>query len=174
MAEICTVTTLAAKRNEIEPAIAAYEKRLPQVRADLSHVSVCIAIFEASGDVAGVLSYVDTHCMFARGELMTLCKQALASGPKTTKELALHVMAAKALDTGDKVFAHGMATRPIHALRQQWRRGLIQGEGKVKGARVWSELTCESSTTRRRTLPIHFVKWISLISLDGAGTIPYI
>jgi hypothetical protein len=67
---------------------------------------------------------------------MQLCKDALAGGPKTTKELALHVMKAKGLDSGDKVLAHAMASRMIHALRQQWRRGLIQGEGKVKGARV--------------------------------------
>jgi hypothetical protein len=70
--------------------------------------------------------------------MMTLCKDALASGPKTTKELALYVMKAKGLDTGDKVLAHAMALRLIHALRQQWRRGLIAGEGKVKGARVWA------------------------------------
>jgi hypothetical protein len=44
--------------------------------------------------------------MFARGEMVRLCKEALASGPKTTKELALHVMASKGLDTGDKVLAH--------------------------------------------------------------------
>ena len=62
---------------------------------------------------------------------MTLCKQALASGPKTTKELALHVMAAEGLDTGDKVLAHALAMRLIYALRQQWRR-VISGEGKIK------------------------------------------
>jgi len=82
------------------------------------------------------MPYVDTHRLFPRGELMQLCKDALAGGPKTTKELALHVMKAKGLDSGDKVLAHAMASRMIHALRQQWRRGLIQGEGKVKGARV--------------------------------------
>jgi hypothetical protein len=38
-------------------------------------------------------------------------QEALASGPKTTKELALHVMASKGLDTGDKVLAHAMARR---------------------------------------------------------------
>ena len=54
------------------------------------------------------------------------------------KELALHVKEAKGLDTGDKVLAHAMATRLIHALRQQWRRGLISGEGKGKGARIWA------------------------------------
>jgi hypothetical protein len=72
--------------------------------------------------------------------MMRLCKDALASGPKTTKELALIVMAAKGLDTGDKVLARAMATRMIHALRQQWRRGHLNGQGKVKGARVWESL----------------------------------
>jgi hypothetical protein len=42
-------------------------------------------------------------------------------------------MAAKRLDTGDKVLARAMATRMIHALRQQWRREHLDGEGKVKG-----------------------------------------
>ena len=137
MTEIRTVTTLPSKRTEIISAIASDEKRLAQARADLSHVNACIALFEVTGEPGAVTPYVDSHRMFARGELMKLCKEALASGPKTTKELALHVMAAKSLDTGDKVLAHAMAMRLIHALRQQWRRGLIQGDGKVKGARIW-------------------------------------
>ena len=138
MAEIRTVTTLRRKRIEIIGSIAQYEKRLAQARADLSHVNACIALFEVSGEPGAVPPHVDTHRMSARGELMTLCKQALASGPETTKELALHVMAAKGLDTGDKVLAHAMATRLIHGLRQQLRRGLLSGDGKVKGARLWA------------------------------------
>jgi hypothetical protein len=53
--------------------------------------------------------YVDLHRLFVRSEMMRLCKEALASRPKTTKELALIVMAAKDLHTGDKVLAraHG-------------------------------------------------------------------
>ena len=137
MAEIRAVTTLRSKRVEIISSIAQYERRIAQARADLSHVNACIALFEVSSEPGAVPPYVDTHRLFARGELMTLCKQALASGPKTTKELALHVMASKGLDTGDKVLEHAMATRLIHALRQQWRRGLISGEAKVKGVRVW-------------------------------------
>lgn len=138
MVEIRTVTTLRSKRAEILASIALYEKRLAQARADLAHVTACITIFEASGDGEDVSSYVDTHHMSARGEIICLCKGALASGPKTTKELALHVMAAKGLDTGDKVLAHAMAQRMIHALRQQWRRGLLQDGGKNGGARVWA------------------------------------
>jgi len=122
MTEIRTVTTLPSKRTEIISAIASYEKRLTQARADLSHVNACTALFEVTGEPGAVTPYVDTHRMFARGELMKLCKEALASGPKTTKELALHIMAAKGLDTGDKVLAHAMAMRRIHALRQHWRR----------------------------------------------------
>ena len=106
-------------------------KRLAQARADLAHVTAGITIFEASGDGEDVSSYVDTHRMFARGEMVRLCKEALASGPKTTKELALHVMASKGLDTGDKVLEHAMAQRMIHALRQPWRHGQLQDDGKV-------------------------------------------
>jgi hypothetical protein len=35
-----------------------------------------------------------------RGEAITLCKDALASGPFNTRQLAMWVMAAKGLDTG--------------------------------------------------------------------------
>src|SRR5271154_3713257 len=136
MAEIRTVTTLRSKRAEILASISLYEKRLAQARADLAHVTACIAIFEASGDGEELSSYVDTHRLFARGEMIALCKQALAGGAKTTKELALHVMAAKGLDTGDRVLAHAMAQRMIHALRQQERRGGLVDGGKIKGSRV--------------------------------------
>lgn len=149
MAEIRTVTTLRSKKAEILASIAQYEKRIAQARADLSHVNTCIALFEATGEPGALSPYVDTHRLFARGEMMRLCKDTLASGPKTTKELALHVMAAKGLDGGDKVTAHAMAMRLIHALRAQWRRGLISGEGKVKGARVWALVHSLDSNTPR-------------------------
>ena len=138
MAEIRTVTTLRAKRAEILASITLYEKRLAQARADLAHVTACISIFEATGDGEELSSYVDTHRLFARGEMIALCKEALASGPKTTKELALYVMGRKGLDTGDRVLAHAMAQRMIHALRMQHARGGLLDGGKVKGSRVWA------------------------------------
>ena len=42
-------------------------------------------------------------------------------------------MAAKGLDIGDKVLAKAIAGRLIHALRQQWRRGLIYATEKYLG-----------------------------------------
>lgn len=137
MAEIRTVTTLRSKRDEIAASIRLYEQQLAQARADLSHVTAAIRIFEASGDPKGMARYVDTHRLFKRGEPMALCKEALASGPKTTRELAKHVMAAKGLDTGDKVLAKGIGSQLIHALRMQAHRKAIVMVGKRNGVSVW-------------------------------------
>ena len=49
-------------------------------------------------------------------------------------------MAAKGLDTGDKVLAKAMAGRLIHALRMQAKRGKIAVSGKERGAIVWEHL----------------------------------
>src|SRR5471032_2891524 len=103
MAEIRTVTTLNHKRDEILHSIRLYERQLEQARADLAHVTAAIRIFEASGDHKDMPKYVDVHRQFKRGEPIILCKQALASGPMTTRELVQHLMKAKGLEPGDKV-----------------------------------------------------------------------
>lgn len=137
MSEIRTVTTLRHKRDEIAASIRLYEQQLAQARADLAHVTAAIRIFEASGDPKGMARYVDTHRLFKRGEPIALCKEALTSGPKTTRELAKHVMAAKGLDVGDKVLAKGIGQQLIHALRMQNQRGGIVMIGKRHGLSVW-------------------------------------
>ena len=137
MAEIRTVTTLRRKRDEITRAIANYEKRLAQARADLAHINAAITIFAASGDRQVMPPYVDVHRILKRGEAMALCKAALASGPMNTRQLALHVMRAKGFDPGDKVLAKAIAGRLIHALRMQAQRGIIALDGKRRGISVW-------------------------------------
>jgi hypothetical protein len=81
--------------------------------------------------------YVDVCRLFARGEPIALYKEALASGPKSTRELALQVMEAKGLDTGDKVLAKAVASQLICALRMQASRGRIVRDGKKGNALVW-------------------------------------
>jgi hypothetical protein len=137
MSEIRTVTTLKSKREEILFSIRLYEDRIKQARADLAHVTAAIRIFEASGDPKEMSRYVDTHRMFKRGEPIAVCKEALASGPKSTRELALHVMQSKGLDTGDKVLAKAVASQLIHSLRMQSQRGRIVRDGKKGAALVW-------------------------------------
>jgi hypothetical protein len=125
------------KADEIRASIIAYEKRLAQARVDLAHINAAITLFEASGDREAVAPYADVHRLFRRGEPMELCKAALASGPMTTKELALHCMAAKGLDTGDKVLAKAITGRLIHALRMQAGRKALEMVGKQRGQSVW-------------------------------------
>ena len=126
MSEIRTVTTLRSKRDEIELSIRLYEGRIKQARADLAH------------DPQEMGRYVDTHRLMKRGEPIDLCKEALASGPKSTRELALYVMQAKGLDTGDKVLAKAVAAQLIHSLRMQALRGRIVRDGKKGAAQVWA------------------------------------
>jgi hypothetical protein len=154
MAEIRTVATLRSKRDEILASIKLYEKRLAQARADLSHVTACIAIFEASGELGAIPSYIDTHRMFARGELIALGKQSLASGPKTTKgtrpihhggEGPRHRRQGTSARHGDVAHSRAAATMaagPAERRRQgQGRAGLgvaalsVVKEGKRKTAR---------------------------------------
>jgi hypothetical protein len=137
MTDSTTVATLTNKRNEIERAITKYEKALAQARADLAHINAAIAIFDASGERTEIAPYVDVHRLLARGEAMTLCKQALADGPMNTRQLALYVMDAKGMDTTDRVLAKSVASRLIHALRQQWRRGKIERRTVTRGVSVW-------------------------------------
>ena len=138
MAEIRTVTTLKYKRDEITRAIAAYEKKIAQAKADLAHINAAIRIFEL-GDAEGKFAapYVDIYRLFQRGEMVAICREALTTGPLNTRQLSQAVMKAKGLDIGDKVLAKAIGYRLIHALRIQARNGKIVALGREKAARVW-------------------------------------
>jgi hypothetical protein len=137
MAEIRTVTTLKRKREEIGASIRMYEKKITQARADLAHVAAAIRIFEASDRPADLAQYVDHYRLFKRGEPWAICAAALASGPLSTKELALALMRAKGLDLADAVLAKAIGNRLIHSLRMQEHNGRVKRQGKRKGVSVW-------------------------------------
>jgi hypothetical protein len=138
MAEIRTVTTLQRKRRQIAASIKLYERQIAQARSDLAHVEATIRIFAASGRPADIARYVDTYRLFKRGEPWAICSAALAKqGPLDTRELALALMAAKGMDTGDKVLAKGLTNRLIHSLRMQEHRGRVKRDGKRKGVTIW-------------------------------------
>jgi len=139
MAEIRTVTTLRSKAAEIQRSIVGYEHRLAQARADLSHVTAAIAIFEASGDREAMGAYVDVHRIWKRGDMMRLCRGFLESeGPLSTPALTQRLMTASGLDAGDQVLAKAICLKLVYALRAQHLRGRIGDAGKAGGARVWS------------------------------------
>jgi hypothetical protein len=137
MADSRTAETLRNKRNEIARSIDDYEARLAQARADLAHIDAAITIFAAGDGASPARPYVDFHRLFKRGEMAAICRNALASGPKNTRQLAALILEAKGLEGGDKVLAKAFAHRLIHVLRIQARGGKIVGMGRDKAARVW-------------------------------------
>jgi hypothetical protein len=68
MAEIRTVTTLRSKRAEIIAAIANYEKRLAQARADLAHITAAITMLTSTdaSSVARLSAYATKRSPAAR------------------------------------------------------------------------------------------------------------
>ena len=93
MAEIRTVTTLKYKRDEITRAIVNYENKIAQAKVDLAHINAAIRIFEIGEDGRRrrrkhVAPYVDIYRMFKRGEMVAICKAALAKGPMNTRQLS--------------------------------------------------------------------------------------
>jgi hypothetical protein len=142
MAESQTLVVLRNKRDEIERAIASYEKAIEKAKRDLAHVNATLRLFESPAERTQFPVYVDTLRLFKRGEIVTLCKAALAQeGPLDTRELALRVVRAKGLDEGDTVLRQSIAYRIVQALRLQWKRGKIESPEKRAGARVWTLVT---------------------------------
>jgi hypothetical protein len=142
MGEIRTVTTLKFKRDEITRAIVNYENKIAQAKVDLAHINAAIRIFEIGEDGPAedgqhIAPYVDIYRMFKRGEMVAICKAALAKGPMNTRQLSGIVLNAKGLDATDKVLAKAISYRLIHALRIQARSGKLVGMGRDKAARIW-------------------------------------
>jgi hypothetical protein len=124
MAEPQVLSTLHAKRCEIERHIKEAEKRLKQARHDLAHVNATIRLFEVNGETKQFPAYVMLKQMFPRGDLARLCKEALAASEDSmdTRQLALHVMAEKGWDASDRALAVSVAKRIVTTLDELSRR----------------------------------------------------
>lgn len=132
------IRTLERKRDQIEQTIALYEKKIEAAKVDLAHVNATLRMFEAPEGRSQYPVYMDTLRLFKRGEIVRICKAALAEeGPLDTRELALSVMRAKGLDEGDTVLRTSITYRIVQAMRLQWKRGKIESPEKRDGVRVW-------------------------------------
>ena len=141
MAESQTLMVLRRKRDDIERAITSYEKEIAKARRDLAHVNATLRMFESPNERTEFPVYVDTLRLFRRGEIVTICKAALAEeGPLDTRELALRVIRAKGLDEADNVLRTSLALRIVQAMTLQRKRGTVKSPGKRRGVCVWGLL----------------------------------
>jgi hypothetical protein len=138
MADPHIVTTLRRKRDDIEIVIIAYRAKIEEAERDLSAVAATLRLFELNGEVEQFPAYLALGRYFKRGEIVGICKTALAAeGALDTRELAIRVIRAKGLDEGDKVLRKTVAFRVVQSLSIAAKRGKIFSANKSKGVRVW-------------------------------------
>ena len=138
MAEPQLIKTLTTKRKAIERAIAGYQKQIELCRRDLAHINATLVVFASPERRTQFPIYMDTLRLFKPREVTTLCKAALAAeGPLDTRELALRVIRAKALDEADNLLRRSIAFRIVQALGMQAKRGTLAKMPKRKGVRMW-------------------------------------
>jgi hypothetical protein len=139
MAEEHILSTLRKKRDDIRDMIAAYEKRIAEAKRDLLNINATIRLFEVNGETPQFPVHMGLHRLFARGELLALCVKALKASPAglDTRELALAVVRAKALDEADKVLRSAVGYKIVTILPRQARKGVVVDGGLRKGIKVW-------------------------------------
>lgn len=148
-----SIFQLRRKRNEIRDAIASYEVKLREARADLAAVLSTLRLFEVTGDPADLTPYMDLNRLFRRGETTELCLAALQEeGELDTRELTARVMAAKGLDASDKVLFQAIALRVVQTLRVRAIRGKqIDGSKRRRGVCLWRLTSADAAANSPST-----------------------
>jgi len=130
------------------PSIA-YEDKLDQAKAGLTHCVRCHRHLRwfRRGPVPQTPTSTPTGYSPA-SKIKPLAKKALLKSG--SRELVIHIMAAKELDTGDEVLGKAIASRMIHAHRQQcrtrgreeaWKYGRYQ-KNRHSFAIIWTVGNC--------------------------------
>lgn len=135
------VTTLTAKRDEIEAHIKVLRDQLRAAESDLSSVTAVLSLYELSPTTQTRFpAYAHLNRLFAYGEMFALAKEALTleGKPLTTREIALAIIRAKRWDERDMMLRKAVAYRLIQSLGTAARQGRIGDAGKRKGVRVWA------------------------------------
>lgn len=138
MSDPQVINTLRTKADNLAGYIRKLEADMAQARIDLAHVNATLALFEAPGADTPFPMHYNLDRLFKRREIGELCHQALADGPKDTRQLALACIEAKGLDAADRHLRTTVAYRIVQALRMQEKRGGIRRDGKRGNAIVWA------------------------------------
>ena len=142
-----TLSGLVAKRAEIAGQITQTRASLRQLIADLDHVDAAIRIFDPEFDIEGIRPRAPAALfpVSFRGEFVRIILDMMreAKGPVTTKEIALHVMRGRGLNTTDDAMVALFCRRTRGLLYHYRDRGMIRGiQGNEPGRRHfnWWEL----------------------------------
>jgi hypothetical protein len=131
-----TIAGLVEKRAEIGGRITDARAALRQAIIDLDHVDAAIRLFDPNYDVAGIKpkSYPDGHVTY-RGELVKIVLDLLreAKGPMITREIGLHIMVERGLNTADDAIVKTYTPRAGALLRHYRERGMVRSIKDPRG-----------------------------------------
>ena len=143
MSDPQVINTLRNKARDLEAHIAKLDRAAAQARADLAHINAAIMLFQAPAAGEQFPMHFNLGMLFRGRELGQMCSEALASGPKSTRELAEYVIAKKELDPGDKALRVSIQLRIVNAMRKREQRGMATRAGKDRQAVVWCSSTSQ-------------------------------
>jgi hypothetical protein len=123
MAETHVVSALMAKRSEVAGAIADFERKAAQQRADLVHVDAVLRLYapELEPDCIPSRAVRRRNGWFKPGDLVRLVLDILrvAPAPMPTREIAAAVMMRRGLDPADMHSARLVGKLVNNALSRQ-------------------------------------------------------
>lgn len=132
------INTLRAKAENLQGYIAKLEIDIEQARADLSHILATLHLFEAPNADTPFPMHYNLDRLFKRHEIGKLCHEALADGPRDTRQIAEWIIEKKGFPAPDRHLRTAVAYRIVQALRMQEKRGgKIVRTGKNGNALIW-------------------------------------
>jgi hypothetical protein len=136
MTEKHVVSALRLKRAEISGHIHDLEKRIARQRANLANLDATFKLFSpgANPDVIPPKRVYRRTRYFAHNELSRLTQVRTASGPLTSAGIAVAVMQAKGMSSGDAAFKEIVANRTLTMLRRLAKRGTVIKHGTSRDA----------------------------------------
>lgn len=129
MAEKHVVTALVQKRGEIVGQIEHTQTMLRKLVSDLDNIDAAIRIFAPDYDLENIKVKLFPRAFQAfRGEVTRHVFDTLraASAPMTTQEIALGLMTARGMNTGDLAVVRTMTQRVGSRLRDLRNAGLVR------------------------------------------------
>lgn len=129
MAETHVLSGLLTKRAELSGKIEFAQSELRQMMIDLDSLDATIRLFDPDIDLVQIRPrLVPARNQAFRGEIARIVLGTLrkAGKPLPTHEVALHVMAARSLNTADKPLLRVINRRVGAAMRHNRIKGLIR------------------------------------------------
>ena len=142
MAEPHVVTALSKKRAELSGDIERAQHELQDMIRDLEHLARTLLLFDPSYEVASIKpkGFRPPADWFKRGEMSRLILGILrkAAEPLTGRDIALQLMAERALDTANHKLLRLMTKRVGVALAGQRDKGVVQSDHSLGMYQAWA------------------------------------